>query len=183
MGGASIGLENKDGWTAWHLAVRTGDLTLLNLLLATSPQCWNTVSKNGRTPLHTACLAGNTEVLDLLLSNPGLRCDINPVDSCGNTPLLEPGLDLDARDSMGRGVGQVAVQAGALECLNLCKEWGLLDDAQSTLEGQGLIHTAAREGQHEAIRLLIEWKVPGLDTRDSRGRTPLWLAVSGQHPA
>ena len=148
--GASIGLQNKDGWTAWHLAVRTGDLPLLNLLLAASPQCWETVSKNGRTPLHTACLAGHTEVLDLLLANPGLRCDINAVDSCGNTPLLEsargghpdcmlllkqqPGLDLNVRDSMVRGVGQVAVQAGALQCLNLCKEWGLLHDAQNTLE-------------------------------------------------
>ena len=73
-------------------------------------------------------------------------------------------------------------------------------------QGQGLIHTAAREGQLDAIKLLIEWEVPGLDTRylsycnslkqnppnygfpyklndgrDSRGRTPLWLAVSGQH--
>ena len=75
----------------------------------------------------------------------------------------------------------------------------------SAVQGQGLIHTAAREGQHEAIELLIEWQVPGLDTRylvlflqqkpiigfpyiphdprDSRGRTPLWLAVSGQHAA
>ena len=69
-------------------------------------------------------------------------------------------------------------------------------------QGQGLIHTAAREGQHDAIKLLIEWQVPGLDTRylsscnyligfsyilhdprDVRGRTPLWLAVSGQHAA
>ena len=43
-------------------------------------------------------------------------------------------LDLGVRDSMGRGVGHVAVQAGALQCLNLCKEWGLLEDAHSTLE-------------------------------------------------
>ena len=32
-------------------------------------------------------------------------------------------------------------------------------------QGQGLFHTAAREGQHEAIKLLIEWQIPGLDTR------------------
>ena len=81
---------------------------------------------------------------------------------------------------MGRGLGHVAVQAGALGCLNLCKEWGLLDNAQNTLEvplakfcqepsfafqGQGLFHTAAREGQHKTIKLLIEWQIPGLDTR------------------
>ena len=72
--------------------------------------------------------------------------------------------------------------------------------ANCGFQGQGLIHTAAREGQHEAIKMLIEWEVSGLDTRygssssllptlqkktsrDSRGRTPLWLAASGQHPA
>ena len=88
--------------------------------------------------------------MEFLLSSPGLSCDINAADSCGNTPLLEsargghsdcmlllkqqPGLNLEARDSMGRGLGHVAVQAGALGCLNLCKEWGLLDNAQNTLE-------------------------------------------------
>ena len=148
--GAGVGLKNKDGWTAWHLAVRTGDMNLLRLLLAVSPECWDTVSKNGRTPLHTACLAGHADVLDLLLSTPGQSGYINAADSCGNTPLLEsargshpdcmlrlkqqPELDLAVRDSMGRGVGHVAVQAGALQCLNLCKEWGLLEDAHSTLE-------------------------------------------------
>ena len=53
--GADLSLVNKDGWTAFHLAVRTGDLRLVEFLLQAEPGCWQTASKNGRTPLHTAC--------------------------------------------------------------------------------------------------------------------------------
>ena len=34
---------------------REGHVDVINLLLDTDPLCWRTVSKNGRTPLHTAC--------------------------------------------------------------------------------------------------------------------------------
>lgn len=33
---------------------REGDVKALNLLLENSSDVWNTVSNNGRTPLHTA---------------------------------------------------------------------------------------------------------------------------------
>ena len=49
---------NKDGWTALHLAVRTGDLELVQLLAAASPDSCTVLSNNGRSLLHTACLAG-----------------------------------------------------------------------------------------------------------------------------
>ena len=140
--GARTELRNKDGWTAWHIAVRTGDTQLLHLLLSSSSSS-TTLSRNGRSPLHTACLAGHLPVLRLLLSTPGLDYDLNAADSCGNTPLLdaarggsegcmarlgeEEGLERRATDCMGRGVAVVAVQAGAVDCLELCKDWGLLE--------------------------------------------------------
>lgn len=52
--GASPALENKDGWTALHVACRHGNLDIVRFLLDTFPECSDTVSKNGRTPLHTA---------------------------------------------------------------------------------------------------------------------------------
>ena len=46
---------------------------------------------------------------------------------------------------------------------------------------QGLsLHSAAREGQLEVTRYLISSGVE-VNTRDDRGRTPLFLSVSGQH--
>ena len=52
--GASPNLRNKDGWTSFHLACRQGNIGIVTFLLERAPQCWDTASKNGRTPLHTA---------------------------------------------------------------------------------------------------------------------------------
>ncbi len=52
--GASLSLTNKDGWTPFHLACREGCKEIVHLLLETSPECWNSASNNGRTPLHSA---------------------------------------------------------------------------------------------------------------------------------
>merc|ERR1712168_1571317 len=52
---------------------------------------------------------------------------------------------------------------------------------QTTLSDHTALHCAAREGQTGVVRLLLT--LPGLeiDQRDTQGRTPLFLAVSGQH--
>ena len=52
--GASLRLTNKDGWTPLHIACRQGNPDIVGFLLDTEPGCWDTISKNGRTPLHTA---------------------------------------------------------------------------------------------------------------------------------
>ena len=52
--GASLSLRNKDGWTPFHIACRGGSYEVVRFLLETDPRCWDTKSKNGRTPLHTA---------------------------------------------------------------------------------------------------------------------------------
>ena len=84
--GADVRLVNKDGWTSFHLAVRTGDLSLLAYLLATDPECSVTVSRNGRTPLYTACLAGLLHVVRWLLL---LDTAVNCPDYCGSTPVMD----------------------------------------------------------------------------------------------
>ena len=85
-GGADPALQNKDGWTAFHLAARAanddegeeGALVVLETLLRRDGSLWNTRSvrqevftfgassmidhgctfrsRNGRSPLHTAAL-------------------------------------------------------------------------------------------------------------------------------
>ena len=58
-----MSLVNKDGWTAFHLSSREGDIHVLRILIEKDSKVWNTVSKNGRTPLHTASLAGHMVIL------------------------------------------------------------------------------------------------------------------------
>ena len=52
--GASLSLKNKDGWTPFHVACREGHPEIVDFLLDADDACWETVSKNGRTPLHSA---------------------------------------------------------------------------------------------------------------------------------
>ena len=57
--GAKTSLVNKDGWTSFHVATREGDVDVMRLFVDKDPEAWKTVSNNGSTPLHTACLAGH----------------------------------------------------------------------------------------------------------------------------
>jgi len=189
--GADTRLVNKDGWTSFHLAVRIGDLSQLEHLLQTDPGSWNTVSKNNRTPLHTACLAGLEKVVSLLLRLDSCGLHVDAPDSCGSTPLMEAArgnhldcvqallarqeVNLSAQDRMGRSVVQVSAQAGAVSVMEY------LVETYEVRVGEGnTLHCAAREGQTKMVRRLITWGVD-VDKRDEKGRTPLFLSVSGQH--
>lgn len=52
--GANLRLRNKDGWNCFHIAAREGQTNILNYLLDSCTDIWNSCSKNGRTPLHSA---------------------------------------------------------------------------------------------------------------------------------
>jgi len=47
-------ITNKDGWTALHIACRTGHCDIVKLLLDSFPALANIHSNNGRYPLHVA---------------------------------------------------------------------------------------------------------------------------------
>ena len=160
---------NKDGWTALHLAVRTGDLELVKVLAAASPDLCSVLSNNGRSLLHTASLAGLPQVVSWLVSLPSLQPLLTTGDTCGSSPLMEAARgrtaghlecvnvllavdedQLSARDKTGRTVVEVAAQAGAVHTIrHLGEERGL----DLTLELS--LHSAAREGQAEVVRYLI----------------------------
>ena len=57
--GADLRVRNKDGWTCLQVAARTGDLATVRLLREASPDAATSITNNGRTLLHTACLAGH----------------------------------------------------------------------------------------------------------------------------
>ena len=164
--GAEPGTVNKDGWTALHLAVRTGDLEVVGRLGQRDPSQWEVLSNNGRSVLHTCCLAGLSPLLSSLLRLPALASLLNRPDSCGSSPLMEAArgdhlecvrlllgqdqLQVEARDRMGRTVSQVAAQAGAVKTMRYLREERGLDPTS-----HGSLHAAAREGQAEVIRYLL----------------------------
>ena len=57
--GADLRVRNKDGWSCLQVAARAGDLATVRLLREASPDTATSLTNNGRTLLHTACLAGH----------------------------------------------------------------------------------------------------------------------------
>ncbi len=175
--GAGTKLANKDGWTPFHLAVREGDLEVLEELLSADPDiARDTKSRNRRTPLHSAALAGHQDCLAWLISR---HCysSIDEKDSCGSTPLMDAarvgqgaclrllvssgGAKIQAKDAMGRNCLHIAAHSGRMDIVEmLVTEFGI--DLNSVSDnGMTAMHWATRENHRQTVATL---KRLGADT-------------------
>ena len=97
-------------------------------------------TKNGRTPLHTACLHGSLEIVKLFalkLDKAVMKQQLNEEDSCANTPFNEclladhkhiaeylmscfrEFINIYHRDKLENGVIHLMAQAGSINVLKL----------------------------------------------------------------
>jgi ankyrin repeat protein len=136
-----------------HKAAGTGQLNELQLLEAkgfsmTAPDA------DLNTPLHLAAYRGQKEIVDYLLSRPGLLKD--PVDTRGLTPLM------------------LAAGAGHLNVIESLLAAGC-DIHLKSQDGGTALHRAASQGYLNVVERLLE---AGCDANlvDAKGKTPLQLA-------
>ena len=197
QGHANASLQNKDGWNAFHLAAREGDMEILRLILKTSPQSCITKSKNGRTPAHIAALHGKLETLKFLKDE--CRNSFNVTDSCGATPLADAaragyisvvsyliekvGCNPGILDKMGRNTLSVSAHSGMQEVVSyLVKNIGMDPNLITGNDHQmAPIHWSAKEGYLNTIKCLVDDLNANPNLKDSRGRTALSLAIGGNH--
>ncbi|XP_076325016.1 uncharacterized protein LOC143232883 isoform X5 [Tachypleus tridentatus] len=183
--GANLLLQNKDGWNSFHIAC--------SYLVEQNSCKLDTVSKNGRTPLHTAALHGHLKIVDIILNRKNNLLDQQ--DSCGSTPLMDAsrggyidimdilikhGANISYQDVLGRNVLHLAAQAGCVKaCEHLVQVYGMNINSTSPL-GQTALHFAAKEGQCEVINKLVQL---GADIRamDMRGRRAEDIASGIRH--
>ncbi|XP_033212359.1 ankyrin repeat domain-containing protein 16-like [Belonocnema kinseyi] len=166
---ADLSIRNKDGWTAFHLACRSGDINIVNLLLKYSPECIEAGSKNGRNALHIAAFHGCKPLIDLLVSKNSKLLDSR--DSSGSAPLhesvkskcfeatkslIESGANIAAVDDAGQNILHIAASVGNREIVEYILESNLIDiQSEAQFQITPLI-AAERNSQHEIVKLLLK---------------------------
>ena len=134
--GAEVDEKDPDGKPLLVLAARLEDAPLLGMLLDRSKDI-NAASPAGLTALHSACIGGWTEGVELLLAkgtNLHKREDkYNATPLCiasnlGHKPVVElllaAGARLDVKDNEGHTPLQLAENAGHKEVAQLLREHG-----------------------------------------------------------
>jgi ankyrin repeat protein len=200
---ADVNMQDKDGNTPLHWAVRKGNESLLLLMLengagtsvivrlllengaSTSVNVQNT---DGQTPLHLAVLIRNESVVRLLLAN---GADVNVPNKNGSTPmhnaasttnesvvrlLLQSGADLNVPDKYyGETPLHKAVEFSNESVVRLLLQSGANVKAQDK-NGKTPLHRAALIGDKSVVRLLLE-NGARVDVQNESGDTPLSFAV------
>lgn len=89
--GAHINLPDSYGDTPLHICVLSNSLETCAYLLTATGLDVNIIDyRNGRTPLHYACLASNFEMVKLICNQTTTQrthVNLNAIDIHGNTPL------------------------------------------------------------------------------------------------
>ena len=138
--------------------VKNGDVEKLRVTLGKKGTSAIKVDPNGTTALHTACLNGNIECLDILLEE---QPDLSFLDKSGCSPL------------------HVAAQSGNTGCVKRILKYKVHIGTQDGRKMTALHHAAAK-GHMECTELLVNNSAP-LNGKDKDGRTPLLMAIQGAH--
>ena len=122
----------------------------MKTLLEKNRQMVQTTSKNGRTPLHTACLHSRLEAVQFIIQNTDM-IDLNTgspeqtnkqfialkTDSCGILPIMD------------------AVRAGSIGILDFLANLNPNSIYHQDIMNRNALHVAAESGQEKVLEHLI----------------------------
>ncbi|KMT05342.1 hypothetical protein BVRB_7g174770 [Beta vulgaris subsp. vulgaris] len=159
---SAASIKAKNGFDAFHIAAKEGDLETLKVLMETHPDLSMTCDTSNTTALQTAATQGHTEVVNF---------------------LLETGSGLA---TIGRSNGKTALHAAArnghvavVKAL-LGKETGIT--TRTDKKGQTALHMAVKGQNLEVVEELIRADPSLINMTDSKGNTPLHIATrKGRH--
>jgi ankyrin repeat protein len=183
-------VSGVDGMTPLHQAARGGAEKVVGLLIESGADV-SATDKFGRTPLHSmVATSTNIGIINRLLE---AGADINAKDAAGNTVLFNTSQCANCRHDWGAHweVSDYLQKSGASVdiCTAIAKDdrvqvAALLDSDPSLInapqgiatnpDGKTPLHHAADRGRSEIIQTLLD-RGAEPNTRDSRGRPPLYL--------
>lgn len=175
-----------------HRAVSEGDHEKVESLLKENPLLVNKEDANGRTPIFTAIMRRNREMVKFLIEH---GADINIQCNSLTTPLyfaslnnnleylnylLDAGADVDTPDFLNRTPLYVAVRDRCKEIVKTLMDNGADFHIRDTHLNRSLVHLASIQGHREIAEVLIH---EGMDIngKDERGYTSLDYAYRYGH--
>jgi len=157
--GATLGRPGRPRQaTLLHLAVKEGDVAMVELLLGAGISAKATTRRSA-SALHVAIGAGHEEMVRLLVAR---GADPNASNQAGSTPLHES-----------------VMRKGTIGMMRILLEAGAKVGAQDT-RGGSVLAAAARGGDLQRIQLLLDHGAK-VATADLTGRTPLHYACYAGH--
>lgn len=170
-----------------------GDLIRTRYLVESGLHLGCRSEPEGYSPLHMACMSGNVNLVQYLLSK-GVALNSTAID--GSIPLhiacdrkyvdlalhiIKLGADLNLKNSFGQTSLHVACSRGMTDLMKT-----LIDLPRSILpalnlhvvdkDGCNLLHTAARAGHSQLVSFLLSLEVYDVDSVNNHGHTALHLA-------
>ncbi|KAF4323780.1 hypothetical protein BBO99_00000993 [Phytophthora kernoviae] len=156
--------------TPVHAAARDGELEDLREILRQDATQAMALDKYGLTPLHWACDRGNAAEAQLLLQN---GADVDAVEKrifkrhplhfavlasseATVQELLNHHADLLATDYRGWAPIHAAAYSGNVTTLTVLLDAGASVSTQLTAQRETALHIAARQGNGDAVRLLLK---------------------------
>lgn len=153
----SAGIKARNGYDAFHIAAKQGDLDVLKILMEKSHELSMTSDSANTTALHTAAAQGHFEVVKFLL------------EECGNLALIAKNNGKMALHSASRN--------GHLEVVKafLSKEPGLATVCDK--KGQTALHMAVKGQSPDVVEELLNLHPSPLNMVDTKGNTALHIAT------
>uniref|UniRef100_A0A7N0RA55 PGG domain-containing protein n=1 Tax=Kalanchoe fedtschenkoi TaxID=63787 RepID=A0A7N0RA55_KALFE len=153
----AAGIKARNGFDAFHIAAKQGDLDVLRVLVEALPDLTMTVDALNTTALHTAAMQGHTEVVSF---------------------LMESGSGLAAiSKSNGKTALHSAARNGHLEVVKLLLGADPSLATRVDKKGQTALHMAVKGQNLEVVEVLINIDPTTVNMVDSKGNTALHIAT------
>ncbi|PON66979.1 Transmembrane protein [Parasponia andersonii] len=163
------GIKARNGFDAFHIAAKQGDLDVLKVLMEAHPGLAMTVDVSNTTALHTAATQGHTEIVNHLLEAGSSLATI--ARSNGKTALhsaarnghlevvkallrTEPGL-ATRTDKKGQTALHMAVKGQNLEVVEELVRADPLSINMVDGKGNTALHIATRKGRAQIVKMLL----------------------------
>ncbi|KAK9734878.1 hypothetical protein RND81_04G169100 [Saponaria officinalis] len=189
-------IKANNGYDAFHIAAKQGDLEILKVLMDVHPDLSMTYDTSNTTALQTAATQGHTEVVDFLLeSGSGIatiarsngKTALHAAARNGHVAVVkallekEPGITTRT-DKKGQTALHMAVKGQNLEVVEeLIKSDPSLINMVDT-KGNTALHISSRKGRAQIVERLLKEKAIDTKAVNRAGETALDTAEKMNHP-